>query len=172
MIYIRIRYMLMLLFMVVGILLHYKVGIGGAWYCYAASVLLYLSYYFFGTVGPAFSKLQKGQLQEAEQLINMTRRPDFLLKKHRAYYHFTKGMIALQKKDLAPGEVHLKAALDDGLRNNMDKALVTLNLAHIYYVQKRKKEANIYLEKAKSFETNDLMIREKIKELELALTAP
>lgn len=157
--------------MAIGILIHYKVGIGSAWYCYAGSILLYLSYYFFGTVGPAFSKLQRGQLAEAEKLINMTRRPDFLLKKHRAYYHFTKGMIALQKKDLAPGEVHLKAAMADGLRNNKDKALVTLNLAHIYFVQKRKEDSLAYLKKAKSFDTNDLLIRQKIEELELALAS-
>jgi len=98
MIYIRIRYLLILLFMTIGILLHYQFGIANAWYCYVASVILYVTYYLFGTVGPAFSALQKGNMEKAEQLIGMVRKPAFLLKQHRAYYHFTKGMIALQKK--------------------------------------------------------------------------
>ena len=172
MIYIRIRYLLILLFMVIGIALHYRFGWQAAWYCYAASVLLYLTYYLFGTVGPAFHKLRRGKVDEAEHLINMIRRPDFLMKRHRAYYHFTKGMIALQKKELPSGEMHLKSALEAGLRTDNDKALVSLNLAHIYFLQKKTEDSRVFLSRAKSFESNDLLIQEKIKELEMALAAP
>ncbi|MEL6637642.1 MAG: hypothetical protein AAFR05_12905 [Bacteroidota bacterium] len=172
MIYIRIRYLLILLFMIIGVSLHLHLGIGSAWYCYAASVLLYVTYYLFGTVGPAFSKLRQGKLAEAERLIKMIRRPEYLLKRHRAYYHFTKGMIAMQKKELRLGEVHLKAALDQGLRNATDKALASLNLAHIHFVQHNKAEARRFLDRAKTFDSNDLLIREKISELERALAAP
>ncbi len=172
MIYIRIRYLLILLFMVIGVSLHLRLGIGSAWYCYAASILLYVTYYLFGTVSPAFSKLRQGKIQEAERLIKMIRRPEYLLKRHRAYYHFTKGMIAMQKKELLVGEKHLKAALDQGLRSATDKALVSLNLAHIYFVQNKKKDSRSFLDRAKTFDSNDLLIREKINELERALAAP
>ena len=171
MIYIRIRYLLILLFLLIGMLLHYQVGIGGAWYCYAASVILFVSYYLFGTVGAAFAKLRKGKVEEAEKLIRMTRKPEFLLPRHRAYYHFTSGMIALQKKELDRGEKHLKSALAAGLRNDTDKALASLNLAHIYFVQKRPADSNTFLQQAKSYESNDLMIKEKVAELEKVLAA-
>lgn len=171
MIYVRIRYLLILLFMVIGMLIHYQIGIGSAWYCYLASLVLYLSYYLFGTVGPAFGKLRQGQLAEAEKLINMVRRPEFLLKQHRAYYHFTKGMIALQKKELPNGELHLQSALKTGLRNDTDKALVSLNLAHIYFIQKKQEDCREYLHKAQAFKSNDLMIKEKLAELEKAFSS-
>ncbi len=171
MIYIRIRYLLILLFMLIGIVLHYQFGIANAWYCYVASVVLYITYYLFGTVGPAFSALRKGKIEQAEKLIGMNRKPEFLLKQHRAYYHFTKGMIAMQKKELTTGEMHLKSALELGLRNDNDKALVSLNLAHIYYVLKRENDSMTFLQKAKAFESNDLMIKQKIEELENALAS-
>lgn len=172
MIYVRARYLLILLFMFIGVALHFRFGIANAWYCYAASILLYVTFYLFGTVGPAFGKLRRGKIAEAERLINMIRKPEFLLRRHRAYYHFTKGMIAMQKQQLPAGELHLKSALDMGLRSENDKALVSLNLAHLYFVQNKKEDSRVFLEKAKTFESNDLLIREKIEELERVLAAP
>lgn len=140
-------------------------------YLYIASFILLLTYFLFGNISAAFVNLRKGKLENAEKLIQQVFRPSWLIKGHRAYYHFIKGMIALQRKEMAEGEHHLKAALSTGLRTDTDKALTALNLAHITYVGGRKEEARQHLKKAKTFETNDLMIKENITKMEQALAA-
>lgn len=169
MFHIRIRSYLILIFLILGVVLHIETGIKGAWYLYAASAILLATHYLFGNVWAAFRKLRRGKIDEAEVLISDIRRPKWLAKSPRAYYHFTKGMIALQKKELNESEKHLKEAIDTGLRSGNDNALAALNLAHIYYVEKREEDSMNYLKKAKSFDSNDLMIKENIEKLEEAL---
>ncbi len=171
MIYTRIKYFMIFIFFAIGVMLHLQFGLGSAWYLYVASFLLIITHFLFGTVGLAFARLKKGKLDEAEALLNQTKKPEWLSKKHKAYYHFTKGMIGMQQKDLETGKKHLSLALGGTLRNDKDRALVTLNLAHIAFVQKEKSDCKTLLEKAKSYKTNDLMIKEKIKELEEALSS-
>ncbi len=165
----KTRLLLVFLFIVIGIILHYKTGIGSAWYLYAAAFILMITHFLFGNVLTAFSLLNKGQLAKAEEIIDDIKRPDFLLTGHRAYYHFVKGMIALQHKEYPEAEENLKQALDTGLRTSTDKALTGLNLAHMCFLQKRFPEARQYLDKVKTYESTDLMIKDKVKELERAL---
>ncbi|MEO1517248.1 MAG: hypothetical protein AAFV95_19640 [Bacteroidota bacterium] len=169
MFYLRVRSYLILIFLIMGIVLHIETGLKGAWYLYAASAILLVTHILFGSVWVAFRNLQKGKLDEAEVLLNGIRRPQWLAKSPRAYYHFTKGMIALQKKELDEGAKHLEQAMETGLRTGNDSALAALNLAHICYVEKRVDESKGFLKKAKSFDSNDLMIRQNIEKLEKAL---
>ncbi len=166
----RIRFVLILLFLVIGIVLHIQKGISSAWYLYATSLILLFTHFAFGNVWAAFSKLQKGKIIEAEILINQIKRPEWLVKQNRTYYHFIKGMIALQQKNLTEGETQLKIAADRGLRSNNDNALALLNLAHICFLEKRQEDAQSYLQKARSFNPDDLMIKQKIEEMGKLLT--
>ena len=149
--------------------MHIETGLKGAWYLYAASAILLATHFLFGSVWAAFRKLRRGKLDEAEVLLNDIHRPKWLAKSPRAYYHFARGMIALQKKELPEGEKHLLEAMNTGLRTENDSALAALNLAHIYYVEKRVDDSKSYLARAKSFDSNDLLIRENIEKLEKAL---
>ena len=171
MIYSKLRFFLIFLFFALGILLHVQLGFKSAWYLYAASALLLLTYLLFGNISAAFVNLRKGKLEAADKLIQQVFRPAWLIKGHRAYYHFIKGMIALQKKEMETGEHHLKAALTTGLRTDTDKALIAINLAHITFVSGRRDESMKHLQVAKSFESNDLMIKENITKMERALAA-
>lgn len=168
----RIRFLLVFFFFVLGLILHIQVGIGSAWYLYLAGFIILLTHFLFGSVWAAFAMLRKGKIPEAETLINQVKRPDFLSKQHKAYYHFVKGMIALQKEELPEGEHQLTKALDIGLRTPNDNALTALNIAHIYYKQQNLSPCRTFLKKAKAFEPKDLMIREKITELEKVLATP
>ena len=172
MLYTRIRFLLIILFIVLGLLLHIKMGIASAWYLYLASLLLLFTHFLFGTVGIAFAKLKAGKVKESEKIINQVSKPQWLNKRHRAYYHFTKGMIALQQENLPAGEHNLNLATQLGLRNDNDRALALLNLAHICYVQKRMDDSRNNLQKAKSFNADDLMIKQNIEELEKVLAFP
>ncbi len=165
----RIRFYLILLFLFLGVVLHIEQGLKSAWYLYVAALLLLFTHFLFGNVWAAFGKLKKGQLDEAERLIDQIKRPQYLTKRHRAYYHFIKGMIALQRKELPQAEGQLKEALDIGLRTNNDHALTAINLAHICFLEKRNQEAIAYLSKARSFKSNDLLIKENIKKMEQVL---
>jgi hypothetical protein len=167
-----IRYALISLFLVLGVLLHVQQGWSSAWYLYLAALLLLATLFLFGTVWAAFIKLRKGKIKEAEQLLNQIKKPEWLIKRNRAYYHFVKGMIDLQHKDLAPGEVHLKKALDLGLRTGNDQALAALNLAHLCFMEQRFEESRAFLHHAKSAESNDLVIKQNIDKMEKALIFP
>ncbi len=165
----NVRFLLVLLFLVLGVVIHIRQGIGGAWYLYAAALLLLATYFLFGNVWSAFSLLKKGKLAQAEHIVDQIKRPEWLLKKHRAYYHFIKGMATLQHKEFAEAEQHLQSALQLGLRTPNDTALVNLNLAHLCLRQKRNEEARHFLQEAKKLPFNDLMMKDKIAEMERAL---
>lgn len=165
----RTRFLLILTFIILGVLLHVKQGISSAWYLYVAAAILLITHFIFGNVWSAFSMLKKGNMAQAETMIDEIKRPDLLLKGHRAYYHFIKGIISLQDKEFENGEQHLKSALDLGLRTDNDRALVHLNLAHICLAQKRPKDARQYVDAAKDIPYNDLMLKDKIKEMDQAL---
>ena len=168
----RIRFVLILLFLIIGIVLQIQKGFSSAWYLYATSLILLFTHFAFGNVWAAFSKLQKGKIMEAEFLINQIKKPEWLAKQNRTYYHFIKGMIALQQKNLEEGEKQLKIAADRGLRSNNDNALALLNLAHICFVEKRQEDTQNYLQQARSFHPSDLMIKQKIEEMEKLLSQP
>ena len=88
------------IFLAIAVLIHYQHGWSQAWYLYVAGVLLLATHIGFGTVKYAFFLLKKGELVKAEQVLQQTLFPDLLLTGHKAYYFFTKGMIALQRKQL------------------------------------------------------------------------
>ena len=137
MFYIYTRYILIALFLVIGVVLHLQLGISSSWYLFAASALLLLSHLFFGNVWLAFNFLKGGSPQKATQALAHTWFPNLLIKSNKAYYFFTKGMLALQQKDLSTALNNIKKASHIGLKHNNDNALAHLNLAHIYYRPKR-----------------------------------
>lgn len=171
MLYFRLRFLLVAICFAIAFLLHYWSGFILALPAYGASLMLLLSFLFLGTVGPAFSRLRKGKILEARQLLGMTHFPNLLLRRHRAYYHFSYGMIDLQQKKMDRADFHLQEAMKLGLRNNNDHALASLNLAHIHFVNNNFAESRTWTEKASSFQPDDLMIKEKLKELVTALAS-
>ncbi len=171
MLYIRLKNILILLFIGLGVWLNLQFDINVAWPLYVAALILILTNYLFGTVGVAFRKLKSGKVKEAETILKMTKYPNMLVKTHKAYYHFTKGMIALQHKKVGIGQSELLKTMDMGLRTKNDEALVALNLAHTFFMQNAHKDARKYLDVAISCNSNDLMIKENISVLDKKLVA-
>ena len=169
MLYTRIRLFLIFFFLGVGILLHIRVCFNGAWYLYAGALLLLITHFLFGPVWMAFRLLSRGRTEEAERVLDSIRRPDWLIRRNRAYYHFSRGLLHLQRKELAEGEAQLYRALDAGLTRPNDRALAHLNLAHIAFVQERYDVARRQLERSREEEVSDLMLKDKQQELEQAL---
>lgn len=170
MLYHRLRIALVFLFLGLGILLHLQNGIADAWYLYAGSLLLLITHFLFGTVRSALAILKSGDYLEAELMLSKTKRPNWLWKGHRAYFHFAHGIIALQKKNLERGKFHFQEAGKLGLKDAKDNALNYLNLAHIAFVQKEISEAQKNLQKAQSFQTDDLIVKENLQKMAMALS--
>jgi hypothetical protein len=165
----RIRFLIGIAIIILGALIHSNVGFSSAWYMYLAGIIILATHFLFGNVMLAFGKLNKGEVDAAEDLILQIKRPNFLLKTHQAYYYFVLGMVALQKKQTGFGEQHLKQALIIGLKSDTDNALVAINIAHVHFVKKEYKLANEYRLKAETYNSNDLMIKENLKKLSEAL---
>ena len=162
----RIRFFLVLVFFVIAIWLHVVEGIGSSWYLYVAGFLLLLTHFLTSNVSAAFMLLRGGKLDKAEQLIDQVKKPEWLLTRHRAYYHFTKGMIAAQRNAIPTAKHHLTEALNIGLRTPTDNALAAINLSNFAFQSNDRSEARKFLDKARSFKTSDLIIREHIGRLE------
>ncbi len=171
MIYPYLRYGLIALFLGLGLLLHLQLGLAQAWYLYLAGLLLLLSHLLFGSVWLAFSFLKRGRPEVADKLLRQVWNPDWLIRRNRAYYYFTLGMLHLQYKRLQDGEKHLRQAVELGLQRPNDNALAYLNLAHIYYVEAQAGKAREAMKKARSFNPTDLMIKDKLEKLGKALAA-
>ena len=171
MLHTRIRFGLIFLFIGLGILLQFRTGFENAWPLYLAALILLVSHYLFGMVWVAFNQLKKGKLVQAEQIIQQIKKPEWLIKRNRAYFYFTKGLINLQRKDLEAGEQNLRRALDLGIKRESDVALINLNLAHIYYLRKKFDNARKHLEHAKAQNSGDLLIKDNIVKLERAMAS-
>ena len=167
----RIRFGLILLFLGLGFLLMVKTGFSNALPLFLGAILLLVTHFLFGSVWVAFNHLKRGNPMKAEMIVNQIKRPEWLIKRNRAYYYFIKGMIDLQNKDLEDGEKNLLTSLETGMEKPTDKALVNLNLAHIYYLRKKFDSARKHLAEAKAQEVNDLLIKDNIEKLEKAMAA-
>ena len=163
------RLALAILFLALGIAIHIYNGFGDAWYLYVASLLLLAAHFLFGNVWSAFRQMKRGNIDQASKLLAKIKYPDLLFKTHRAYYYFIQGMIALQHKALPLGKQHLAKALDLGLRTENDTAMAQLNLAHIHFVEKEYEDAKALLQNIKTLQPSDLLIKQKMEELENAL---
>ena len=165
MFYLKARYYLIFFFLALGILLHIQVGWKPALYLYTAASLLALMHLLYGPVWYAFKKMQSGQLQEADKILDKIHKPQWLAPSPRAYYHFMKGIINLKSNKIPEAKNHLPKALKLGLRTPNDNALVALNLAHVYFMEEDFSRTRVYHEKAQSFDPSDLMIKEHLEKL-------
>ncbi len=165
----RIRFILIFLFLAIGAYIHWRVGIGAAWMSYAAASILLFTHYLFGNVWIAFRLIQRGQLAEANQLLDQIRYPRFLVKRNRAYYHFGRGLLALHTAEHTEGKVHLEHAMELGLFRANDRALALLNLAHIQFVQGDYLQAAAWRQKALDEAPTDLLLKENLEKLGRAL---
>ena len=164
------KLLLAFLFLGLGVAIHINQGFSSAWYLYVAAVLLLAGHLLFGNIWSAFRQMKQGKISEAHQSLQKIQFPNLLFKTHRAYYYFIQGMIALQRKQLDAGKQHLAKAINLGLRNANDTSLAKLNLAHIHFVQKDFSNAQSLVNEIKTLQPSDLLIKEKIKELEKAIS--
>ncbi len=157
--------------MLLGLALVFQItsGWNASWPFFAGAGALILIYLLLGTTRLAFQALQRGNVNMAERLLRQTLFPGLLVKNNRAQYHFVKGLIHLQYKELDDAQGEIEKAIQTGLTRKKEEALAHLNLAHIHFVQSRPQESRSSLKTARSIPADDLLLQERLDELEKAL---
>jgi tetratricopeptide (TPR) repeat protein len=167
--FIRFRFILIILFLALGLLLHVQLGWGAAWYLYAAALVLLLTQVLFGGVFQAFRLLQLGNPAGAEKLLNSVWSPSLLLPRHQAHYYFCWGLIALQRKKLDEGIRDLEKAVAKPRLRPSAQGLAKLNLAHAYFLKEDHHAVKKILPQIEALNLNDLRIKDGIRDLKAAL---
>ena len=143
------------------------------------ALILIGGYFLFGTVNGALFSLNRGKVQEAEKMLLQTIKPEWLLKSHKAYYFFTKGLLALHKVNshseneqlyLKEGEENLLKSLEIGLSRKQEKAMAYINLAAVALKKKNKEKLIEYCKSAKENTTKDLRLQKSIEDIEAAIS--
>lgn len=166
---IKLRFALMALSLVAGIVLQFTLGFGYSFIFWLLLIVLTVGYFLLGTIGSAGKMLNEGNIVGAEKQLEYIKKPEWLLKMYRSYYYMLKGSIEMQKKNTDEGERLMLKAQEIGLQTDNDKALVWLNLANLSYNKRKFQQATNYLRELKKLNVTEPMIVQQIAQMEQAL---
>jgi tetratricopeptide (TPR) repeat protein len=136
---------------------HQKGSVGSSYLMVVAIALVVWGYFKNGTVYLAWRKLKKQQYDDAERVLRQTKYPHLLKKEQRGYYHFSMGLICMNRADYEPAFENFKAALVFGVRTENNAAIANLNLAAIALERGNEAEAKSYLETARSLKYSEAL---------------
>lgn len=168
---IYLRFALMALTLLAGIVPFFVKGLGFWWGFpfLLVFIVLTLGYFLLGTVGSSAMLVQKGNLDEAEKRLSLTRWPRWLYVTNRAYYYMLKGTLAMHRKDMEASETYLRMAQALNLPTDNEKAMLELQLANIAASKGKWNQAQIHYRKLKEFKVTETLIKDQIKQFEKAL---
>lgn len=141
----------------------------GPWYgifFILIGLILFVSYLFLGTVGPASKALQDADFDKAERFLGLTLNPKWLYATNRAYFYMLKGSIALSRKEIEEGERYLKMAEEIEVPTDNERAMLQIQLAQIAASKARWNQAKIHYRKAKECKITETTIKDQFKQLE------
>lgn len=152
------RYMLILLFSLVGLFFLYReqyqlAAIGGLFACFVV-----WSHFKHSSVLMASKYFKASNYEKAEKFLNEVDNPDRLAKNRRGFYEFMRANIALKREDFETAEVHFQVASRFPLGGKNDKAYVLIHLANLALRKKDGVRAIAYIEKAKELATSSKAI--------------
>jgi hypothetical protein len=133
-----------------------------------ASILL-LGHFKHGPILKVLLCLRRGNIAQAETLLNAIKRPQWLSKRYQAYYHFALALVASHQQDIISASEHSEAALAYGLLHDKEVGILYYNQARVAYEQKAFEKAKLHLEALKTLEIKDLHLKQRVEELDKAL---
>lgn len=112
---------------------------------------LYTVYTYFrhASVWLAFQNIKRKNLYTAYKLLKETPNPKLLAKKQVSYYYWGMGIIKISENNFDDAEEHLSSALNCGMENLNNMALVNMALTQISLFKREADKARAYLEEAK-----------------------
>ncbi|MCS6929989.1 MAG: hypothetical protein NZM43_10925 [Saprospiraceae bacterium] len=144
----------------------------GFWYGFPfllVGLFLLVGYLLLGTLVSTSILLSQARFEEAEKRLKLTFFPNLLLMGYKGVYYMTKGILAVQKKDLPTGEKWLRTALEVGLPSDNERGAVLLQLAMIAGSKNNRQAAQAYLNDLKKLNITEPMLKEQIKGIEKQL---
>jgi tetratricopeptide (TPR) repeat protein len=166
---IYLRFALIALTLIAGVVLTMLFGFWYALPFYLIGLTLLISYIFLGTVQSAALLMQKMDFEGADRRLNLTLKPDWLYSANRSYYYMIKGGLAMQMKKYPEAEVMLEKAQKAGLPGDNEKAMVFLQQANLAVIKNNYTGAQSLMRQAKQLKVTEAQIKEQIAEFDKAL---
>ncbi|MBK7409304.1 MAG: hypothetical protein IPL49_07230 [Saprospirales bacterium] len=167
---IYLRFALMALFIIGGIVLSFLVSFWYALPVILVGLVLLTGYLLLGTVQSAAMLMQGMDFYAVEKRLALTLSPKLLYSANRAYYYILKGTIAQQRNKSEEAETWLKKAESLNLPSDNERAMVQLQLANLAAAKDKWTQAKVYFHKVKEYKVTDANLKEQIKQFEKALS--
>lgn len=119
----------------------------GAAFAVAASLVLW-GHWRYGSVFAAWQALLKEDRDRARRLLAGTPRPSLLAPRHRAYYHWVRGILLAHEGETGAAREELERALEGPLRSSSNQALLRAQLAELEIGAGRWRDAERHLRAA------------------------
>lgn len=166
---IYVKFAVILVGIVGGIILSFVLGIGYTWIFILIGLVFLISYLLLGTVASASELLQKTDFEGAEKRLKLTFFPNLLYVTNRAFYFILSGSLAAQKKDTVVAEEYFNKALSLKLPSDNEKAMVLLQMAGIQAQKNNWNGAKNYFYQAKNLKITESALKEQFKQFETAI---
>lgn len=170
MIFLKLKPAFIILFIICGIIaLFAQLGSFVTFAFWATAVILLMSHFRHGPMLGILLALRKGDIPQAEQLINSIKRPTWLSPRYQAYYQFANALVASHHQDVDAAEQYSKTALELGYLHVKEKGILMYNLARVAFERKDWEKSKTQLAALKELSVEDLHLKKRIEELEHAL---
>ncbi len=130
--------------------------------------LLVYGHISYNRIALIYKHAISGDFALAEAQLKKIKNAASLSKEQQAYYHFAKGMVAMNKTAFEDAGRELSLAIDFGLEKEDDIAVANFYLAKIYFSQSSFVVAREYLDKAMKYKTHH-NLETHIKQMDLVL---
>ena len=167
-----LRFALIGLFIVGGIILSFVKGFG-FWYAFPLiliGLVLLAGYILLGTTQSAALMMQSGASTDAvRERLKLTYFPQWLYTPLRAQYYLLLGTLAGQDKNYEQAETYFTTAQKIGLSSDDEKAMVLMSLANFRLMKKNWAAAENYLRQVKALNVTMPQLKEQIVEFDKAM---
>jgi tetratricopeptide (TPR) repeat protein len=166
---IRLRFALMAVLFLGGLLLSIFTGFWYGFPLILIGLVLLVGYILLGTVQSAAQLMQDGDMEAADKRLSMTLKPEWLYVTNRAYYYMLKGSIAMADKRMEEGEEYLTKAQNLQLPSDNEKAMIEMQFASMKANRGQIKQAEVHLRNLRNLKITEPMLKAQVDELEKAL---
>lgn len=148
--FLKYRLYLGILFLVLGVVFTFTVGISISWLFFLVALILIFTHFFLGPLGLAQEYLENADMEGADKVLQKIKFPALLYKPIRSTFYFLKSIIASTAQDLDNAEMYMKKSVDLGAPMKEVQAQSYFQLGTISYQKSNLKAADDYLKKALS----------------------
>ncbi len=106
--YIRYRFYIGIICLLLGIWVHYSSGFWAAFLLYLISFISIFSHFFFGPLRLIQADMEAGNMEGAKKVVDSIWFPNLLFKPIRSVYYTLKGNMAMYNQDYDNAELNLK----------------------------------------------------------------